>query len=103
MEGGGKEVVEGEEEREGTGGEKETKVGELKTDQYNCYTSWVHASMQQHNSHSPSQWLVCARGVHIRPEPEPTRKSGSFGLACDYVGSGRVPTLIFGLRSGLKS
>ena len=22
------------------------------------------------------------------PEPDPTRKSGSFGLACDYVGSG---------------
>ena len=49
------------------------------------------------------------RGVHTRPEPDPnptpTRKSGSFGLACDYVGLGRdrVPTLIFGLRSGLKS
>ena len=31
---------------------------------------------------------VSIRGVHIRPEPDPTRKSGSFGLACDYVGSG---------------
>ena len=45
------------------------------------------------------------RGVHTRPEPDPTRKSGSFGSACGYVGSGRVrvQTLIFGLRSGLKS
>ena len=47
------------------------------------------------------------RGVHTRPEPDtnPTRKSGSFGLTCDYVRSGRVrvQTLIFGLRSGLKS
>ena len=40
--------------------------------------------------------------TRTQPEPEadPTRKSGLFGLACDYVGSGRgrVQTLIFGLR-----
>ena len=48
---------------------------------------------------------IPTRGVHTRPEPDPTRKSGSFGLACDYVGSSRdrVPTLIFLLRTGLKS
>ena len=38
------------------------------------------------------------RGVHTRPEPDPTRKSGSFGLTCDYVGSGRVRVQTFNFR-----
>ena len=59
---------------------------------------FIYSMMRTHSQ-------VHIRGVHTRPEPDPTRKSGSFGLTCDYVGSGRVrvQTLIFGLRSGLKS
>ena len=42
------------------------------------------------------------RGVHTRPEPDPTRKSGSFELACDYVGSGSGSDLNFRVEIGFK-
>ena len=48
--------------------------------------------------------MIQTRGVHTRSEldPNPTRKSGSFGLACGYVGSGSGSDFNFRVEIGFK-
>ena len=54
----------------------------------------IHSVEQQKFEVVPQDGHLTSRGLYqrctypTRPEPDPTRKSGSFGLACDYVGSG---------------
>ena len=52
--------------------------------------------------YTPLYTAVSIRGVHTWPEPDPTRKSGSFRLACDYVGSGSGSDFNFRVEIGFK-